>query len=517
MTQILSVRLSAWFRLCILALLTLSSASAQLVNTSVRVRVGTGDETLITGFVIGPTPKTFLFRAIGPSLSIFGVGGLLADPSLTLYSGDRVITSNEDWSVNSAYSAATIAQISATAGAFALPANSKDAALIVTLPSGPYTVQIAGANGGTGVALFEAYELAAAPAAGGRIEGRLVDARSDIGIVGARISFRNSAGTEIGTSTTAVFGFYSALVPSGAVTVVFETTAGYIGTSTTVSVVAYSTVQVPTLRVAPNQAGSGTIAGRITNALNGGAAAGVTLRFRAGVDVRSGTVLGTVTTDATGNFSVPLPVGSYTAEVAGAGFITGYFSCFSLAGQTSSNQNYAISPSLGANEFRVVLTWGFSPTDLDAHLTGPLENGSRFHVFFDSKVSPDGGARLDVDDESSYGPESITLTQFRSGVYRYSVHDYTNSTSTTSTALSNSGAQVTVYQGTSEIARFTAPSGRTGNLWTVFEMDGATKSITAKNEFSSLSAPSRVAAPAGDGSTPTDETEVLRIGRKPKS
>ena len=120
--------------------------------------------------MIGATPKTFLFRAIGPSLGNFGVSGVLADPILTLFgSNQTALTNNNDWGANPAYSAATIASVMATAGAFPLPAGSRDAVLIATLPPGAYTVQVTGANNGTGVALFEAYELAAAPAAAGTI------------------------------------------------------------------------------------------------------------------------------------------------------------------------------------------------------------------------------------------------------------------------------------------------------------------------------------------------------------
>ena len=122
------------------ALLPASRLQAQLVNTSVRVQVGTGADVLITGFVIGATPKTFLFRAVGPTLGAFGVGGTLADPVMTLYSGTTVVQTNDDWS-NSA-SAAAVTQAAAASGAFALPANSRDSAMIATLNPGAYTVKI---------------------------------------------------------------------------------------------------------------------------------------------------------------------------------------------------------------------------------------------------------------------------------------------------------------------------------------------------------------------------------------
>ncbi len=139
----------------------------RLINISTRGSVTGGDGVLIGGFVItGNSPKTVLVRGIGPALTAFGVPGALNDPKLTIYSGSTVIAQNDDWgipvTVNPAQVAAASAQISAaaqTTGAFALTANSKDAAVIVTLAPGAYTAQVAGVNAATGVALVEIYEM----------------------------------------------------------------------------------------------------------------------------------------------------------------------------------------------------------------------------------------------------------------------------------------------------------------------------------------------------------------------
>jgi hypothetical protein len=69
----------------------------------------------------------------------------------------------------------------------------------------------------------------------------------------------------------------------------------------------------------------------------------------------------------------------------------------------------------------------------------------------------------------------------RAGTYRYSVHDYTNRGSDSSTALANSGAQVHVYRGASLVQTFNVPSGG-GTLWTVFELSGS--AITPINTMS---------------------------------
>jgi len=133
---------------------------ARLINISARSQVGTGANILIAGFVIqGSGTKTVLLRAVGPGLAAFGVQGALADPTLSVFSGSTLVSSNDDW--GSGTSAAEVAQASVTAGAFALANGSKDAAMLVTLPAGAYTAQVSGVGGGTGVALFEAYESTA--------------------------------------------------------------------------------------------------------------------------------------------------------------------------------------------------------------------------------------------------------------------------------------------------------------------------------------------------------------------
>ncbi len=135
---------------------TQTRTTPRLVNVSARTNVGTGDNILIAGFVVGgTTPVRVLVRAVGPTLGVFGVGGVLADPRLAITSGGTVVASNDNWG-----GSADLAAAFSSVGAFALsPATSLDAAVIATLAPGSYTAQISGANAGTGVALVEVYEL----------------------------------------------------------------------------------------------------------------------------------------------------------------------------------------------------------------------------------------------------------------------------------------------------------------------------------------------------------------------
>lgn len=135
-----------------------SSDSAQLSNASTRAWVGTDDSILITGFVLsGTESRQVLLRAVGPTLADFGVSGVLADPSASLYSGNTLLQTNDNWS--SATNSAAITTAATTAGAFALPSGSTDSALLVDLAPGAYTLQVSGVGATTGTALVEVYLL----------------------------------------------------------------------------------------------------------------------------------------------------------------------------------------------------------------------------------------------------------------------------------------------------------------------------------------------------------------------
>ena len=130
-----------------------SSGDSRLINISTRAQVGTGGDIMIAGFVIGGTgSKRVLLRATGPALAPF-LAGTLADPTLelTTLSGTTLAT-NDNWDSDNA------AAIAAGPGTH-FAAGSKDAALIITLPTGQYTALVRGAGNTTGIALVELYDL----------------------------------------------------------------------------------------------------------------------------------------------------------------------------------------------------------------------------------------------------------------------------------------------------------------------------------------------------------------------
>ncbi|MDB6168538.1 MAG: hypothetical protein JWM88_1402 [Verrucomicrobia bacterium] len=134
----------------------LSGAEPALVNLSTRAQVGTGDNILISGFVIGPgANKTLLIRGIGPALAAYGVPGALGDPVLRVFDAGSTTTpiaANAGWQ---SADAATFAAV----GAFPLPPGSKDAALVRAFAPGVYSAQISSTSGATGIASVELYEV----------------------------------------------------------------------------------------------------------------------------------------------------------------------------------------------------------------------------------------------------------------------------------------------------------------------------------------------------------------------
>jgi hypothetical protein len=140
--------------------LTSTADIGRLVNIASRATVGTGANILIAGFVVGGAgttgPESLLIRGSGPALALppFGVPGTLADPQLQLYSGSTVIKSNTGWGGDPQIFAAA-----AAVGAFSWGSSpTKDSAILDTLQPGPYTAEVSGASGDTGVALVEVYD-----------------------------------------------------------------------------------------------------------------------------------------------------------------------------------------------------------------------------------------------------------------------------------------------------------------------------------------------------------------------
>lgn len=130
------------------------AADTALANISTRGFVGAQNNVMIGGFILGGNNSTRVaVRGLGPSLSQFGLGNLLADPTLELHDANgATLVANDNWTDDPA----SAALLSANGVA---PANSKESAIFTSLPPGQFTAILAGKNGGTGLGIIEVYNL----------------------------------------------------------------------------------------------------------------------------------------------------------------------------------------------------------------------------------------------------------------------------------------------------------------------------------------------------------------------
>lgn len=131
----------------------------RLINISSRALTGADGDAHFVGFVVqGTRAKTFVVRGIGPGLAAFGVPGTLPDPVLKIFDASgRVVISNDNWNTGTLVD--DLRTATATVGGFALPEGSGDAAVLISLDPGAYSVQIADSAGRSGVSLAEVYEV----------------------------------------------------------------------------------------------------------------------------------------------------------------------------------------------------------------------------------------------------------------------------------------------------------------------------------------------------------------------
>ncbi len=161
-------------------------AANRFLNLAARADVGAGSNILIGGFSISgnlPSGRTVLVRAAGPALADFGIARPLAAPVLTVFANGEIVARNRGWQSNE-----NVAAIGAAAnhvGAFSLRSGSADSALLLTLPTGNYTAHVEGADGTSGIALIEVYDVG----------GTLIDHLAN---VSARARVRSGEGATIG-------------------------------------------------------------------------------------------------------------------------------------------------------------------------------------------------------------------------------------------------------------------------------------------------------------------------------
>ncbi|MFL6590441.1 MAG: hypothetical protein ACJ8M4_09735, partial [Chthoniobacterales bacterium] len=129
------------------------AANSRLANLSTRGLVESGNDVLIGGIITSKGLTKVVVRAIGPSLSSFGITNPLMDPTLELYDGSgNSVATNDDWqsSQQADIEESTLA-----------PNDPRESTIFTALPPGNYTAVVRGKNGATGIAVVEAYNVAA--------------------------------------------------------------------------------------------------------------------------------------------------------------------------------------------------------------------------------------------------------------------------------------------------------------------------------------------------------------------
>ncbi|MDD5936012.1 MAG: cellulose binding domain-containing protein [Clostridiales bacterium] len=339
------------------------------------------------------------------------------------------------------------------------------------------------------------------------ISGKITIADKDTNIAnnkplaGATIALEKKTGTialKKSVKTDANGNYKITDVPAG----VYELTVskyGYITVIQTISIYKnqneYYNLVIES--ISTEYAGKGYAGGSIIDVYNGNGVKGLTLEIYKGLhlvpgyNIPTGKKVETLISGANGTYHTSaLDAGNYTVVVKDKReniddsdrYMDGMFTIKVLGNTDILSQNGSVSKGLKENQLRIVLTWGISPRDLDSHLYIKTVDNAAGHVYYGHKsVVIDGKeiANLDLDDTSSYGPETTTIFTEIDGEFKFAVHDYTNRSSSNSSALANSGATVCVYSGyaTTPVRIYFVPSGK-GVMWNVFSYDSKTGKIT---------------------------------------
>ncbi len=176
----------------------------------------------------------------------------------------------------------------------------------------------------------------------------------------------------------------------------------------------------------------------------------------------------TYTTDMEGKvrFEI-LKDGIYPFKFEKEGYISENNKFEVIAGTIFRNR-FTVSPNIEMGSIRIVLDWDKKPKDLDAHF---VKEGGYHISYHDMKVSDDGSAQLDRDDQNGFGPETITVKDIdENSEYTFFVKDYSNKNDRSSNALSKSKAMVKIYS-EGELANiWQLGEKQKGNAWVVFNI-----------------------------------------------
>lgn len=326
----------------------------------------------------------------------------------------------------------------------------------------------------------------------GQIMGDAIDPkRNDAPVVGITVDIFEEDYTPVDSTTTDSDGKFSFSNLDMAIFIVVMDNPNYRKTELWVEVDTDEVIQLPPFWCVPEPViVPGGAKGKVYDTISGEAISSVTLEVREGLNVPDTAPI--VYTTATGTFDrsyeiTDLNAGVYTVFASKIGYRDGTFLIYILGDEIVSPQDGTLSPALYGDEMRIVLTWNASPSDLDSHIWGPVPpTGSLYHVYYGNNGSHPYTFYfdLDLDDVSSYGPETTTIYNWYpdGGTYCFLVHDYSNRSSSYSKAMTNSGAMVTILTEETTLTFYPTPDTE-GTVWSVFTVDGTSFEITPVNDY----------------------------------
>ena len=364
------------------------------------------------------------------------------------------------------------------------------------------------------------------PSGSGTISGSVQSDNTNSYLSGVGISW----GSTVATTTSDSNGDFSQASLSLGMHSVTYSKSGYLSlTLTELLETDGETLNLETVKLLDEDCTSGTMSGKITNAVTGENMSGVDLWYIKGKNkrfaYRQGTFFGQTADNGSwtlpnsncspawrcgdhfnsderrwvkNDITSPTPGGWYTILSEKSGYYQGYHDAKSCGNQ--ANQNNSLSATMNEGEMRIILRWPktnpVTGKDLDSHLSIPnKDDNGTVHIWYGTNAGgvsandyyvygANDNVTLDKDHNelsspaSPPGDETITITNVRSGTYSYSVHNYTEklrSTSSPADNLSKSNAKVEVIynkEGTLVRKRFYAPSDN-GTLWGVFTFDSS--------------------------------------------
>lgn len=353
------------------------------------------------------------------------------------------------------------------------------------------------------------------------LEGSIVDADDDSIVIGGASVKVSKDGVVVASATSDGNGGFSLPVPDGSLKVEISKD-GYLPFTSVETVYEGENHPMGLIRLTPGS-GMGGFRGVIRDATDNEPLSGVTLNLYKDWNstTEANTAIRTLTTNSSGAFRcetmtvfgkvLGLPSGNYTLTASKEGYSDTSYNIVIYPGTTDENPeiNETMSPTMNEGFYRIILTWGQTPRDLDSHLVADTDTGSGIHVYYSNKNPYPNYADLDVDDTTSYGPETVTISNFEglSGI-RYAVHDYTNRSSSSSTQMSYSGATVRIFKGNKLLRTFNVPTGYGGTEWDVFSMDTNGR-ITTINSMTYTRQPTSVLG-HGRAAGMEDEPEELK-------